>query len=241
MIAKYKQIEERFIREINSGKLAVGDQLPAETTLTAESGFSRMTVNKALKQLEQQGYITRVSGRGSFVKSRAMTRNLTDTIGFSEYIRSKGMVPGATLLSYNLVNLAENPREQTNLGLEGISKAHHFQRLRTGDGAAVAITEDYLDANLIQVLDTNLINQSLYAYLDRLKIPILQNYVEISAKKATPKQQELLHLDDDFVLETVANVDTITNDGNRQRLGRFCSYYNPKRFTYRFAPSDTAQ
>lgn len=241
MTAKYKQIEERFIRDINSGKLSVGDQLPAETTLTEESGFSRMTVNKALKQLEQQGYITRVSGRGSFVKARAMTRNLTDTVGFSEYIRSKGMVPGATLISYDLVNLAEDTQKQSDLGLEGIDKVHHFRRLRTGDGIAVAITEDYLDAELIQTLDTNLMNQSLYAYLDRLKIPIFQNYVEINAKKATPRQQELLHLDDDFVLETVANVDTITNGGKRQRLGRFCSYYNPKRFTYRFAPTDTAQ
>lgn len=241
MTAKYKQIEERFIHDINSGKLAVGDQLPAETTLTAESGFSRMTVNKALKLLEQQGYITRVSGRGSFVKARTMTRNLTDTVGFSEYIRRKGMVPGATLLSYSLGDLAETPQAQTNLGLEGISKVHHFERLRTGDGAAVAITEDYLNADIIQTLDTNLMTQSLYAYLDRLKIPILQNYVEISAKKATPRQQELLHLDDDFILETVANVDTINNDGERQRLGRFCSYYNPKRFTYRFAPNDTAR
>ncbi len=238
MIPKYKQVEERFIREINSGKLTVGAQLPAETLITEETGFSRMTVNKALKQLEQQGYITRVSGRGSFVKAKAMTRNVTDTVGFSEYIRSKGMTPGSQLLTYTLVDLADDPARRDELELANLDKVHRIERLRTGDDIPIAITEDYLAANLITTLDSELLNHSLYAYLARLKIPILQNYVEIKACRATARQQSLLNLDDDFILETVANVDTITTAGQRQRLGRFASYYNPKRFTYRFAANN---
>ncbi|WP_179393903.1 GntR family transcriptional regulator [Lacticaseibacillus absianus] len=238
MMPKYKQIEERFIREINSGKLAVGAQLPAETAITEETGFSRMTVNKALKQLEQQGYITRVSGRGSFVKAKAMTRNVTDTVGFSEYMRSRGMTPGSQLLTYALVDLAADPARRDELELAELDKVHRIERLRTGDGAPIAITEDYLAANLITTFNPELLSRSLYAYLDRLKIPIIQNFVEIKACKATARQQSLLKLEDDFVLETVANVDTITIAGQRQRLGRFASYYNPKRFTYRFVANN---
>ena len=66
--AKYKQIEEHFIQLIESGALKYGDQIKTEEQLCQEFGCSRMTVNKAMNNLNQLGYITRAPGKGSFVR-----------------------------------------------------------------------------------------------------------------------------------------------------------------------------
>lgn len=209
MIAKYKQVEDHFIDMINAGELAIGNQLPPETEIAADTGFSRMTVNKALNHLEQQGYITRVAGRGSFVRSRSMTRILTEHQGISAYLHSKGLNPESKLLSYELLDFSHDPRRPQRLDLDSIPEAHHFIRLRSGDGIPIAITEDFLSTVELPKIDLAELNHSLYDYLERLKVAVIQNYVEIKAIKADQDQQKLLTLDDDFVLQTIESFDTI--------------------------------
>lgn len=234
MEAKYKKIEKKFIDGINSGKFKVGSQLPPETKIAEKTGYSRMTINKAFKNLEEKGYITRISGRGSFVKAKNILRMINDNASFSEVIRNQGMEPSSTLLSYELVNSNSDAFLKDKLDVNDKTNVHHFIRLRMSNDTPVAISDDYLIEEMIKNIDLNLINTSLYAYLKRLKLPVLQNYVEIEAVKATEEQQQLLELTDDFLLKTIANVDTITNDNQQKRLGLFCTYYNPKLYTYRF-------
>lgn len=238
MTSKYKQIEDHFIDLINTDALKIGDQLPSEASVTTETGFSRMTVNKALNHLERQGYITRVAGRGSFVRSKSMTRMLTERVGISAYLRSKGLKPESQLLSYNLLDLTKEPDRRKSLDLDSISIVHHFTRLRSGDGTPFAITEDFLSATEIHDLDLDMLNHSLYEYLDRLKVGVIPNYVEIKALKATKEQKSLLQLDDDFVLKTIESLDTVSKSEGRHRLGLFTSFYNSKMFTYRFTYPD---
>ncbi|WP_028984276.1 GntR family transcriptional regulator [Sporolactobacillus terrae] len=230
---KYKKIERYFIDAINQEKFNVGDQLPPEVEITKDFGYSRMTINKALNNLEKKGYITRISGRGTFVKAKSTVRMINDNISFSEIIRNQGMEAGSMLLSYELLNSSTNEALYKTLDISADTKLHHFTRLRTGNNKPMAISDDYLNAKLIKKMDFNLMNPSLYAYLKRLKLPVIQNYVEIKAVKATEEQQKILNISDDFLLKTIANVDTITTSNHRQHLGLFCSYYNPKLYTYR--------
>lgn len=142
------------------------------------------------------------------------------------------MTPGSTLLSYNLADASEVP--SAGEFSTPIDKFHHTERLRTGDNKPIALTQDFICANLIKNIDLNLITGSLYSYLKKLKLPVIQNFVEIKAVKATKKQQKLLNLDVDFLLMTLANTDTITSQDQRVPLGVFISYYNPDLYTYRF-------
>lgn len=235
MKAKYEKVEDYFIEKINKGVLKAGDQLPPEIQISEKYGYSRMTVNKAMKNLEKQGYVTRIAGRGTFVKEKSVLRLLTDNISFTDIIKQQRMTPGSTLISYNLENQNEVP--SANEFSSPIEKFHHTKRLRTGDGNPIALTEDYISAKLIEKIDFNLLTTSLYSYLKKLKLPVIQNFVEIKAVKATKEQQKALKLDVDFLLMTLANTDTITSDNQRVPLGVFVSYYNPDLYTYRFNES----
>lgn len=63
----YEQLQEQIIRLSMLGILGENQQLPSVRALAREVGVNPNTVAKAYQQLEQQGIIYTVSGRGSFV------------------------------------------------------------------------------------------------------------------------------------------------------------------------------
>jgi len=57
-----------FIRDtIKSGRLRPGDRVPSEAELVSRFGVSRMTANRALRELQSAGLLVRRAGSGSFV------------------------------------------------------------------------------------------------------------------------------------------------------------------------------
>jgi DNA-binding GntR family transcriptional regulator len=66
----YRRIADELRTEITSGRLAAGDKLPSEATLTERHDVARATVRQALAVLEAEGLIEAVQGRGRFVSSR---------------------------------------------------------------------------------------------------------------------------------------------------------------------------
>lgn len=68
MVPIYEQIVETIKREIASGELAADTVLPSVRTLSKELKISALTVKKAYDQLEEDGLVTTVHGKGTFVK-----------------------------------------------------------------------------------------------------------------------------------------------------------------------------
>ncbi len=64
------QVQERVIAVIQEGLVKPGGRLPSEPELAEGLGVSRMTANKALLALADQGWVSRQKGRGTYVLSR---------------------------------------------------------------------------------------------------------------------------------------------------------------------------
>ena len=64
----YEQIEEQIKSQIMTGALAAGDALPSMRILAKELKISVITTKRAYEDLERDGYIETVVGKGSFVK-----------------------------------------------------------------------------------------------------------------------------------------------------------------------------
>ena len=64
----YEQIVENFKMQIYKGILQEGDQMPSVRSLAVELSTNPNTVQKAYAELERQGFIYTVKGRGNFVK-----------------------------------------------------------------------------------------------------------------------------------------------------------------------------
>ena len=64
----YEQIEEQIKSLIMTGELAAGDALPSMRILAKDLKISVITTKRAFEDLERDGYIESVVGKGSFVK-----------------------------------------------------------------------------------------------------------------------------------------------------------------------------
>ena len=83
----YQQLKDLIIGRISSGDLRPADRVPSENELVEAMHVSRMTANRALRELTDEGYVRRVAGRGTFVADfRAGShvlevQNIADEIG----------------------------------------------------------------------------------------------------------------------------------------------------------------
>ena len=64
----YEQIEEQIKSQIMTGELTEGDVLPSMRVLAKELKISIITTKRAYEELERDGFIESVTGKGSFVK-----------------------------------------------------------------------------------------------------------------------------------------------------------------------------
>lgn len=69
-IPVYRQIAEAVAGQIAEGQLAPGDKLPTVRQLAEETGLAQGTVKHAYDELEKEGLIEMVQGRGTFVRGR---------------------------------------------------------------------------------------------------------------------------------------------------------------------------
>lgn len=66
----YQQIAEQFKEDILSGKVKQGEYLPSIRGLAKELRISVITTMKAYEELEQQGLVTAVQGKGYYVNAQ---------------------------------------------------------------------------------------------------------------------------------------------------------------------------
>ncbi|MED1818208.1 transcriptional regulator GamR [Bacillus subtilis] len=88
MTALYSVIKFKIIELIKSGKYQANDQLPTESEFCEQYDVSRTTVRLALQQLELEGYIKRIQGKGTFVSAAKIQTPIPHRItSFAEQMR----------------------------------------------------------------------------------------------------------------------------------------------------------
>ena len=102
-LALYQQVKDYIARKIQDGSWKAGDRLPSENELVLQFGISRMTVNRALRELTEQGRIVRVAGVGSFVAEEKPQSTLLQIAHLASEIRQRGHDYDCRLLSVERV------------------------------------------------------------------------------------------------------------------------------------------
>ncbi len=86
----YRQIKNQIASRIHGGDWPPGQKLPSENELVAALGVSRMTINRALRELTQEGLIERVHGLGSFVAEAPRHASLIELQDIALEIEGRG-------------------------------------------------------------------------------------------------------------------------------------------------------
>lgn len=95
----HARLIEEFRRKIVDGSWPAGHQLPKETELAASHGVSRMTMNKALTQLAQDGYVVRRKRSGTFVAQARVQSAIMEISNIAEEVAALGHTHRWTLLT----------------------------------------------------------------------------------------------------------------------------------------------
>jgi len=87
---RYRQLKELIVSRIASGDLQPGDRVPSEHELGETMNVSRMTANRALRELHDEGYVERVAGRGTFVSDLRSQSQLVAVQNIADEISGRG-------------------------------------------------------------------------------------------------------------------------------------------------------
>ncbi|MEY2193866.1 GntR family transcriptional regulator [Neobacillus sp. BF23-41] len=102
--ALYYSVKEKILERIDREIYQVGGKLPSESDLCLEFEVSRTTIRLALQQLEQEGRIYKLQGKGTFVAQPKIQETITLTIkSFSEQMKSMGLQAHSEVLSIETI------------------------------------------------------------------------------------------------------------------------------------------
>ena len=95
----YLKVKRHILDNIGSGKWAASARVPSENDIVKSFGVSRMTANRALRELRDEGVLVRIAGVGSFVAERQAHAHPLKIRSIAEEIRERGHVHRAEIVS----------------------------------------------------------------------------------------------------------------------------------------------
>ncbi|ROT46061.1 histidine utilization repressor [Pusillimonas sp. NJUB218] len=86
----YQRIKDYLLTEIQAGKWREGEVIPPEVSLARQFGVSRMTVNRAVRELTTENILKRIQGSGTYVAHRKYQATLVAIKNIADEVRSRG-------------------------------------------------------------------------------------------------------------------------------------------------------
>ena len=99
----YLKVKRHILENIGSGKWATSARVPSENDIVKSFGVSRMTANRALRELRDEGVLVRIAGVGSFVADSHARAHPLEIRSIAEEIRARGHVHRAEIVSLERV------------------------------------------------------------------------------------------------------------------------------------------
>lgn len=196
----YAQLREALRRDIRERELRPGDRLPTEAQLEASYGVSRATIRQAVGDLEREGLLHRMQGKGTFVATPKI-QHVPVLTSFSELLRSQGHEPSHQLLESSIVPAPGEVAQ--GLGIDEGEPCRYLWRLFSADGAPVGVSQTWLPLAVVgEVADRRIErgaaeDRSLYELIEEGEdAPVLHHATEtINPCSAGPAEAELLGCD----------------------------------------------
>jgi GntR family transcriptional regulator len=146
-IPLYFQLRDALLEEIRIRALKPGDRLPGEADLERRYGVSRATIRQALAELETEGRVKRIQGKGTFVAAPKI-QHLPLLTSFTQLLRTQGYEPSHRILESRI--LPAPARVADDLGAEEGTLCRFLRRLLLADGRVVGVAETWLAHDAIR-------------------------------------------------------------------------------------------
>ena len=174
-LPKYYQISLEIMEMIRTGELQPGARIPSENDIIKNFQVSNTTARKVLHEIEQAGWVTKIKGKGTFVKnSGIINRSATKILSFTKNMRQAGLVPKTILLDMQII---KGGKQTTVTGRTYSIKKPvcKISRLRMADEMVMMIEERYISMEFCPGIEKENLENSLYdIYRDLYNLQITQ-------------------------------------------------------------------
>ena len=197
---------------ILAGEWRPGERLPSEPELARRRFVSRSSMRAAITVLEEDGFVSRKHGSGTYVSHRpALPNDLGRNFGVSSMIARSGMQPGSVAESASEVPAP--PAVAEALGVEAGSPVSSLRRVRTADGRRVVDVSDWCRIEHLSPADLAVLGEgSIYTALAERGLAVDHGVAELTPRNADGEVAERLDVPLGALLITIDQVDS-TADG----------------------------
>ncbi len=188
----YGKVKAFIKTRISSGEWKPRDPVPSESTLMEQFGVSRMTVNRALRELMGEGMVNRVQGSGTFVAELHRISSTLTIRDIHEEVVERGHLHTARLLLAESVSASDDLARM--LGLPNAAPVFHTILIHLENGVPIQYEDRYVNpAAAPHYLETDFTQTSPTLHLLR-EAPLTEASYAIEACLPTPAEAKHLEI-----------------------------------------------
>jgi GntR family transcriptional regulator len=226
----YTQIKEVLRAKIIDGTYVAYQRLPSESEMINAFGVSRITVRQAMNDLQKEGLLFKVHGKGTFVAMPKVSQELTHLQGFGEAMRLLGHETFSEV--FGLGSVTGSEVVCSKLGLPEGAKVTEIRRVRYLNREPVSIDYSWVRHEIgSRLSEQNLADKDLFSLLENeLGKPLHSADVEIDATSASEEIAARLHI---IPNSPILRIERLTYSGESMPLVFEYLHYRAETFKYK--------
>lgn len=162
-IPRYQVIKNHILDRIYSGEFEPESKIESENELASRFDVSRLTVQRAIRDLTSAGYLKRVQGAGTFVAPRSPQFSLFEVRDIADQSRAMGRKPETEVLLQRRISADDHLKELMEVGDD--TPLFQALLLQKSDGEPLAVEERIAQCDVFpDFLEQNFERISVYNY-----------------------------------------------------------------------------
>lgn len=188
----FQKVKDHVLSKIHAGEWLEGDAIPSEETLAKQFGVSRMTVNRAIRELSSEQIVERVQGSGTFVAQQKYKATLVEIRNIADEIAARGHAHRSELQLLERLPANDTVARAFNIKLGAV--VFHSVVVHYENELPIQVEDRYVNPLVApDYLSQDFTSQTPNAYL--MKVAPLQGVsFEIEASQPAARVKELLHM-----------------------------------------------
>jgi GntR family transcriptional regulator len=231
-IPKYFSLKRDIIQKIEMEEYAGDLPIPSEREMMETYQVSRITVRKAIDELVKEGYLYKVQGKGTYVKSDENSQDLFAITSCTEDVLRLGLQPSKRMVTAEYIQ-ADSKRAKI-LHITTDDRVFRMGRILYAQDEALNYTVTYLPEKIFSGIDQyDFVNESLYDVIPhRYGIRITKARRTIEAVLAKDEIAEYLDIEEGMPIILFGCTTSGIVNGMEVPIEYFKCYYRTDKFKF---------
>lgn len=231
-IPKYFILKKCLIKNIEMEEYNANEAIPSERELMEQHQVSRITVRKAIDELVNEGYLYKIQGKGTYVKSDDYNQDLFAITSCTNDVIKLGRKPSKKILEHEYVNADRKRARMLNVTTD--DRLFRLARVTYADDDPLNYTVTYLPEKIFPGIgEMDFEKESLYGVIqEKFGVRIVKAKRTIEAVLVQDEIAEYLDMEEDTPVILFGCTTFGMVNGKEIPIECFKCYYKTDKFKF---------